>query len=59
MPREFDTEKQLETRHFIQFDQMNAQQKIASLKKLPLKLVWRQKLKTFLRRLFKQNERNP
>ena len=50
---QFDRQDYLKTRHFISLDQVNAEQKIASLKKEKPFSIGGQKLKIFLRRLFK------
>lgn len=54
---QFDRKDYLKTRHFIVFDQINTQKKIALLKEKSASLWWK-KLKTFLNRLFKLHQEN-
>lgn len=45
MSRKFETEHYLKTRHYIEFDQMNEQEKVGTIK--TPKSLWLQKLKIF------------
>ncbi len=53
MTQPLNAKDYLKTRHFLEFDQMNTEKKIKSLKEKPT-LLWWQKL-IFLRQLFKLN----
>jgi len=47
----------LKTRQFIPLEQMNALQQTEKLEEKPAFILW-QKIKTFLRQLFKLNQEN-
>jgi hypothetical protein len=57
---QFDRKDSLKTRHFIVVDQMNTQQKIASLKKEPFQWIkiTLEKVNNFLTHLFQKTERS-